>query len=224
MPYDAVLFDNDGVLTEPTEWDVIRGAIREAFRELGVGEVDSATVDRLIDVTVADVKAVAHDFDLDPEALWRARDRQGSAAQVEYMQNGGKALYDDVAVIAELPAPRGVVSNNQVATVEAIVEHYDLGGLFETIYAREPTLDGVERKKPNPYMLERALADLAIEVEGTDPDRALYVGDKPKDLVAARRVGIDAAFLRREHTMDVELPYEPAFEVADLEELAEALN
>lgn len=216
MQYDAVVFDNDGVLVEPTPWEVIRSAIREAFARVGVDDPADEHVLQLIGVTQEDVREVAAAYDLDPAALWEARDAAGSEAQIAHMREGGKALYDDVAAIRELDHPRGIVSNNQLATVEAIVDHHGLDE-FDPVYARRPTLEDVARKKPDPFHIERALSHLTCE-------DALYVGDSAKDVVAARRAGCDAAFVRRAHCEDVELPHEPAFEVRDLAELAAQLD
>jgi len=216
MQYDAVVFDNDGVLVEPTPWDVIREAIRDAFERVGVADPAEEHVTRLIGVTRGDVRAVAEAYDLDPAELWAARDAAGSEAQVAHMREGGKALYADLAAMRELDLPLGIVSNNQLATVEAIVEHHGLAE-FDPVYARRPTLEDIGRKKPDPYHVERAVSELGA----TD---ALYVGDSATDVVAARRAGCDAAFVRREHCAGVELPHEPAFEVPDLEALAARLG
>jgi phosphoglycolate phosphatase-like HAD superfamily hydrolase len=212
MEYDAVVFDNDGVLVEPTDWDVIRTAIREAFQELGVVDPAEEHVEQLIGVTPDDVHAVADAYDLDPHELWRARDTAGSRHQSDLIRGGGKGLFPDVAALSELTVPMGIVSNNQHATVETIVEHYGLDEHFDVVYGRQPTIEDVGNKKPEPHYLEKAIQDLGVE-------DALYVGDSVKDVEVARRVGIDAAFVRRSHNDAIELPHEPDHEVADLEEL-----
>ena len=217
MGYDAVVFDNDGVLVEPTDWDVIREAIREAFGEVGVDDPAEEHVEQLIGVTVDDVHAVADAYDLDPEALWYARDTAGSAHQSELIRNGGKNLFSDAEALWELSAPRGIVSNNQHATVETIVDHYELRDRFDVVYGRQPTVEDIGRKKPDPYYLDRALTDLGAE-------DALYVGDTAKDVAVARRVGIDAALVRREHNAHVEPATEPEFEVPDLASLVDEIE
>lgn len=217
MDYDAVVFDNDGILVELTDRALLRPAIRTAFERCGVADPEEADLERLFDVDVEDVRAVADEYDLDPSELWCERDEAVSAAQVSLLREGRKPLYDDVEAIQSLPAPRGIVSNNQHATVQAIVEHYDLGSLFEVVHGRRPTLTDVDRKKPDPYYLDLAL-------EALSADRALFVGDSPKDLLAAENAGIDAAFVRRSHRADASLPVEPAFDVADLRELAVELE
>jgi phosphoglycolate phosphatase-like HAD superfamily hydrolase len=110
----------------------------------------------------------------------------------------------------------GIVSNNQHATVETIVDHYELDDHFDVVYGRQPTIEDVANKKPEPHYLEKALGDLGVE-------EAIYVGDSVKDVEVARRVGIDAAFVRRSHNEAIELPHDPALEVPDLEALVTAV-
>lgn len=217
MSYDAVLFDNDGIIVEPTSWAEIRPAIRSAFERLGVDDPTEEAIEGLIDVSVPDVRAVADAHGVDAEALWRERDAAASAYQIASIHAGETPLYDDADAIRSMPAPRAIVSNNQHATVSAVVEHFDLGSWFDVVYGRQPTLADVRRKKPDPYYLERTL-------ERLDATDALFVGDSPSDLVAARRAGIDAAFVRRPHRADVELPFEPRFEVPDLAALRARLE
>jgi phosphoglycolate phosphatase-like HAD superfamily hydrolase len=88
---------------------------------------------------------------------------------------------------------------------------------FETAYGRQPTLTGAARRKPEPYYIERALAEL-------DAAEALYVGDSEKDIVAAERAGIDSVFLRRDHVTDVTLSVDPTAEVPDLWTLIDTLR
>lgn len=214
--YDAVLFDNDGVLTKLTSLDTVSRAIETTFAEFGVTDPDPSDVESLYGVTVGDVERICAKYGMDPAAFWRRRDRNVALAQQAEIRAGQKPLYDDVEVLDDLEQRIGIVSNNQATTVDHIVQYYGLPG-GDVCYGRPPTLDGIRRKKPNPYYLRRALEDL-----GTDD--ALYVGDSGKDVVAARRAGIDSAFVRREHRRDLELPDEPTHEVTDLYELGRILE
>lgn len=216
MEYDAVVFDNDGVLTRLTELTVLRDAIREALTDHGVEDPPEAHVRRLYDVSVDDVRAVADAHGIDAESLWRTRDERAAAAQIQLLRDGGKPLYDDVDAIEGISVPKAVVSNNQQATVDAIVEHYGLDA-FDPVYGRNPTLEDVGRKKPDTHYIDRVLDDLGTRT-------ALYVGDSGKDVVAAHRAGIDAAFVRRPHREDLELPEVPEYEADDLEELVSELG
>jgi phosphoglycolate phosphatase-like HAD superfamily hydrolase len=229
MEYDAVVFDNDGVLTTLTDRDLLRRGIREAFAAHGVEEPDDADVEAMMSVGVEDVTQVCERHDIDAEAFWQRREEIVCERQIDVLRSGEKTLYDDARAVSSLGARAGIVSNNQQRTIDHIVEQFDLDWA-EVAYGREPTLAGVRRKKPTPYYLEQALSDLGVAIDDGPNDESvvteevLYVGDSPKDVVAARRAGIQAAFIRRTHRTGVELPHEPAHEVESVEELVEELS
>ncbi|MDF9746067.1 HAD family hydrolase [Natrinema salsiterrestre] len=211
--YDAVIFDNDGVLTTPTDRDVLVDAVHEAFETVGVADPSPDDVDTLLGPDVPSLRGVAADHGIGPDELWTAREDAAIAAQLAELRAGRKRHYDDVAALESLSVPTAIVSNNQHETIGNVLEHCTLAE-FDVWYGREPTLEGIERKKPRPYYLERALADLGIE-------NPLFVGDSRVDIAAADAVGIDAAFIRRDHRTGYELSAEPAHEIESLAALPE---
>ncbi|MFB6071149.1 MAG: HAD family hydrolase [Halanaeroarchaeum sp.] len=218
MRYDAVLFDNDGVLTHLTERRLLRRAVERAFDESGVEDPDPADVEGLlVGVDPETVHAIGSDYGVDPERFWRRRDRYASRLQREAIEAGEKPLYYDFDAVLDLPGPRGIVSSNQHPTIESIVEHFGIEDHFETYYGREMSVEGLRRKKPATYYLDRAVEDLAA----TNP---VYVGDSESDVVAAENAGMDAVFVRRPHRADSSLAVEPTAEIRSLRELPEVLN
>lgn len=217
MQYDAVVLDNDGVLTTMTDRSVLREAIESTFAEFGVHDPPEEHVERLYGVTVDDIETVCSAHDLDPASFWRRRDENAAAVQIREIDDGTKRLYDDVAALDVLSEPLGLVSNNQHRTVEYIVDRFGLADRFGPVYGRRPTLEDVVRKKPDPFYIERALDDL-------DTSEALYVGDSEKDIVAAQRAGVDAAFVRRGHRAETELSVQPDYEIPNLERLVKRLR
>ncbi|RCU47683.1 HAD family hydrolase [Haloplanus salinus] len=210
MSYEAVLFDNDGVLVEPIDRSVLRGATWEAFDALGVPDPDPDDVDRVsIGVTPDLLSTVCATYDLDPARFWRARDYHSSHAQRAELRAGRAALYDDFDAVRAIDAPRGIVSSNQQGTVEFMHDFFATRDLFATAYGREPTVRSLSRKKPDPYYLHRALADI-------DADAALFVGDSESDVRAARNAGLDAAFVRRPHRESYDLSVDPTYELDGL--------
>jgi HAD superfamily hydrolase (TIGR01549 family) len=213
MSYEAVLFDNDGVLVEPVGRSVLRRATWEAFDALGVPDPDPDDVARVSIGTTPDLlSSVCSTYDLDPARFWRARDYHSSHAQRAELRAGRAALYDDFDAVREIDAPRGIVSSNQQETVEFMHDFFATRDLFATAYGREPTIRSLERKKPDPYYLHRALADL-------DADDALFVGDSESDVLAARNAGLDAAFVRRPHRQSYDLAVDPTYELDGLADL-----
>jgi phosphoglycolate phosphatase-like HAD superfamily hydrolase len=212
--YDAIVFDNDGVIVEPTARSHLVDAVLEAFREFG-HEPDREYAAETV-ATAAGPHDTVGDYDIDIEAFWEHREDAAAAAQKAATRDGGKRPYDDVTVLERFDVPLGLVSNNQAETVAFLLDYYDLPD-FETAYGRAHSVEGASRRKPEPYYIDQALRDL----ETTD---ALYVGDSEKDVVAAHRAGVDSAFLRREHVRDTRLNVEPTYEVSDLHELAGAIT
>lgn len=215
-PYDAVVFDNDGVIVEPTERDVLVDAVVETFREFDV-DVDRSHAEWTVAAAAGPTAVVREEHDIDAAAFWRRREAKAVDAQCAAVRAGGKQVYDDVSALDLFDTPLGLVSNNQHATVEFLLDYHGLGGRFETAYGRHPTVTGAERRKPEPHYIETALDDI-----GTT--NALYVGDSEKDIVAAQRAGIDAAFLRRDHVAGVDLSVSPTYEVPSLDALVGTLT
>ena len=215
MTYDAVVFDNDGVLTHPTPRDVLREATVDAFERVGVPDPDPEHVDAIhLHVRPDDLQSAAGAYELDPTVLWRARDEAFSETQVADMQAGRKPLYEDYDAVREVDAPRGIVSTNQHATIESILDHHGIRGDFHAYYGREMEPASLHKKKPESHYLDRALADL-----GVDPADALFVGDSESDVLAAENAGTDSAFLWRDHREGYDLDATPDYELDSLREL-----
>lgn len=213
MTYDAVVFDNDGVLVGPTDFDVLHGAAWDAFEAVGVENPAPGDVEAMAGgVLPEELLAVADAYGFDAGEFWRARDRAASRAQQREMRAGRKTPYADVDVVADLGVPVGIVSSNQRETLDFQLDHFGMGHHFGTVWAREPTVESLHRKKPDPYFLERALADLGVE-------SALFVGDNESDVEAAHNAGVDSAFIRRPHRVDHDLSVTPTHEVRDLHDV-----
>ena len=213
MTYDTVVFDNDGVLVGRTHFEVLREATAETFTQFGVSDPDSDHVeDMTIGATPEQVATVSDVYDFDPETFWRARDSTVSGAQQEEARAGRKAPYDDIQTVADLDISTGIVSSNQQETVDFLLDHFEISGLFNTAYGREATIESLRLRKPNSHYLEQALSDL-------DADSALYVGDNESDVRAAENAGIDSAFIRRPHRTNWDLNVWPTWDIDSLDDL-----
>ncbi|XVH32531.1 HAD family hydrolase [Haloferacaceae archaeon DSL9] len=211
MCYDALVFDNDGVLTHPTSSDILHRGVEDAFAAFDV-EPSIETIESIVGGDVSSIKRACAEHDLDPDAFWTQREASVAAAQRTALEDGTKPLYDDFDSLYDLEAPLAVVSNNQHETIESIVDVFGLDELFRYVSGREPTIDGFKRRKPEPAYLTRAIDSLAV-------DSALYVGDSNVDILAADRAGMDVAFIRRPHRADYSLVAEPTYEIDSLADL-----
>lgn len=211
MTYDAVIFDNDGILTRRTTVDRWRTAVSEAFAAHGI-EADAETVDEVLNGDVARICAACERHGVDRDSFWAHHERRAAALQLEALNEGEKPLYDDVGALADLSASLAVVSNNQHRTIEHVLDVHGLGDLFAVAYGRDSSVDGFRRRKPSPHYLERALSEL-------DTRNALYVGDSNVDVLAADRADVDSAFVRRPHRAEYELVADPTYELESLREV-----
>ncbi|MFB6095568.1 MAG: HAD family hydrolase [Halodesulfurarchaeum sp.] len=210
MGYDTLLLDNDGIITEVTDRSMLGRAIVEAFRDMGVPDPSTEHVNSLVaGVTPERLERVCSAYNVAAGSFWRRRDQRCWLVQARELRAGRKELYDDVSAVLNLSLPMGVVSSNQHATVAAVLEHYGLEGSVDTFYGRTMTVESLERKKPSPYFLERAAADLGA----TNP---LMVGDSEADIRAADRAGMDSVLVRRPHRSDASLEATPTYEVGSL--------
>lgn len=215
--YDAVLFDMDGVLVEPTDPDTAREAIHRAFADFDVDAAEQ-DVDDLLNVDADGVHRVCRRHGLDADDFWRARERRIQEAQTRAFDDGGKQTYPDVDAVHDLAGHRlALVSNNQQPTVDHVVDGLGFDGRFEAVRGRGPRVDDLSRKKPSPDNIERTLSEL-------DVDDAVYIGDREKDVVAAGRADVDSALVRRDHNTDLEPSTEPTYDLDGLDEVTELLE
>lgn len=224
--YDAIVFDLDGVLLDrhPEYPAPYREAVAEAFRSFDVEPSDADLEPFCGDKSLEGMRAVCDCYGIAFEECWPERERQSSLLQRDLMAEGYRAPFDDVDVLAELASDHalGIVSSNQHATVEAVVERFDFGDAIDVAYGRAPSVEGYQRRKPDTYYVEQALADLGTR-------DVLFVGDRESDVVVADRAGLDAAYLARPaedvsflaHEGGAEtLAVAPEYEIATLTELA----
>jgi len=212
-----VLFDMDGVIlrgrgTDPAVYAQAADAVVAEF-DLDPDPTDRAVLHshRCDEV----VQTVCEELGIGLEAFWHAKEQYASEIANERIRSGHRTLYDDVSAIRELARDRPValVSNNRQATVSFVVEEFGLDDLFAVVRGREPTVEGFERRKPDPFYLLETL-------EALDANEGIYVGDRQTDMLAAERAGLEGAFVRRAFNREESPVPEPTFEVESLAELA----
>ncbi|MUW14553.1 HAD-IA family hydrolase [Halorubrum sp. CBA1125] len=215
MTYDGIVFDMDGVILEPTEDLLIREAVEAAFREHGIDDPDANHVDAVrygSALTIEELERLCQEQGLDADEFWRVREQYASEKQLETVRDGEKPLYDDSHILESLDQRLGLVSNNQQRTVEGILDYFEIDGLFDAVYGRPPTHDGIRYTKPDPYYLERIIAEFEME-------NLLFVGDSNVDIAAAEKAGLDSAFICRAHREGYELRTEPTYRIESLSDL-----
>ncbi|SDQ32704.1 haloacid dehalogenase superfamily, subfamily IA, variant 1 with third motif having Dx(3-4)D or Dx(3-4)E [Natronobacterium texcoconense] len=210
-----VLFDMDGIVLEGPRTDpsVYANAADAALAELGADPTETQRTE-LRHGGPETVVDRCEELEIDPDRFWELKETYASRGTHDRIRSGERGLYDDVDVIGDLSrrTTTGLVSNNRHETVEFVADH--LGFEFDVARGRDPTLEGYRRRKPDTYYLDETLSKL-------DASEGLYVGDKPKDVVAGTAAGLETAFVRRPHNRDLDRPADATYELESLTELLE---
>ncbi len=191
MPYDAVLFDFDGVLVEMPSSKTMYDAVCRTYEKLGRSRPSEETVRRLVSGNFDAIADQCRKLGVDANRFCTQAGREMIRAQREEVERGVRSVYDDVAAVRTLERPLGIVSDNHPTVVSMLTERFGVRSLFETVHGCPLTPDGLERRKPNAGNIEAAMDELGAET-------ALYVGDRSIDVEAAHNAGIDSAFLSRD--------------------------
>ena len=174
---EFVMFDADGVLFDSTESNV-------AYYNWIFAQVGEPPLDR--DEEISAVSYAASE-------VFAARAR-GDAIKLGRMHDVTRSM-DQTPFFRMLRPPFQLrpfmlelkrryklgLATNRSATVPALVEHLELGGIFDAVAS---ALDNV-RPKPAPDILR-----LCLDRAGVDAERAVYVGDSRIDREAAVSAGM----------------------------------
>lgn len=208
MSYEAVVFDNDGVLVELPNREALRRATEQTFGSFDLRRPTHEDMRALVAGNAERIQRLCRRNRIDAMDFCARMATHVIREQKKEFEKGLRDLYDDVAELWTLDHPFGLVSDNQQEIVEYILRAFGLEERFDVVYGCPLTPDGIRRMKPDPYYLNAALSDL-----GTDD--AIYVGDNACDVEAAANADIDSALLSRngEH---VECETEPTYEIDSL--------
>lgn len=184
----AVIFDFDGTLADTKiDFGLMRERVLEVVARWGLADRVSA---RRYILEIVDEAAGL----LTPEEAARFRAEAGEAmVQVELLSTTKAMPFPGVPeTLARLRACGrrvGIITRNCRRGVASVVERHPLE--HEVLLTR----DDVERVKPDPEHLHRALA--ALEVP---PEQALMVGDHPTDIETGRAAGTFTAGVLTDRT------------------------
>jgi len=214
----TILFDMDGVLLKGPRTDpqVYADASDAALAELDAEPTPSQRRD-FRNHDIERIRTHCEELRIDLARFWKLKETYASSGSHDRLRSGERGIYDDVDAIRELSdrTTTGLVTNNRHETAAFVAEFVGID--FDVVRGREPTLEGYERRKPDPYYLEEALADLGVS-------DGLYVGDSPKDIVAGQAAGLETAFLRRPHNRERECPPNATYELESVTEVLSVID
>lgn len=187
-PYNYILLDWDGNIAHTL--DLWPDALNEVLQKRGY----SLTRQQLIESTWGFVAYVTEHTDISPEEAARA---MSEAGEIVVNRSSDIELFPDAPEVLKELEESGkhlaLITTSERRMVTPALEKHGIANLFEAII----TDDDVEKaeRKPHPKPLL-----MALERMGGTPDRAIMVGDRDKDIVAARNAGMDSVlFCSAEH-------------------------
>ena len=181
LRYRAVLFDLDGTLVD--SYAALAKAVNYARREHGLADLSAARIRGFIGNGLEPLLQRAFDTDDVPRSAREAFETRYD----EICCEESKLLddvHDTVAALHGLGVAMAVCTNKPTPFSKKILDFLALAPFFRAIVG--PDLAGA--RKPDARHLLHALA-----ATGCAPDHALFVGDMPIDVAAARNSGIAAA-------------------------------
>lgn len=174
---DTIFFDLDGTLTDPKPG--ITRSLQYALEKLGRPVPPADELTWCIGPPLRDslVALLGGEADADRSVAFY-RERFGDVGLYE------NSLYPDIAATLAALKPRArlfVATSKAHVYADRIVDHFGLRSYFEHVFGAE--LDGRRVHKAD-------LLAFALARTGTDPSRAIMIGDRSHDIVGAKRNGV----------------------------------
>lgn len=181
LRYRAVLFDLDGTLVD--SYAALAEAVNFARREHGYVELTEEAIREFVGEGLDRLLQRAFTTEEIPASVRRAfeeRYDQICCRESRILED----VEDTLRQLSELGVMMAVCTNKPTSFSRKILEFLELSGHFRAIVG--PDLAGA--RKPDAQHVLRTLQEAGCSVRG-----ALFVGDMPIDVQAARNAGIDVA-------------------------------
>ena len=179
--YRAVLFDLDGTLVD--SYGALAEAVNHARRTHDLGELPPDEIRSLVGDGLEKLLQRAFNRRDIPDSI-----REAFESRYDEICCSESRVLDDVETtlleLDRLGVPMAVCTNKPTGFSRKILDHLGLASRFRAIVG--PDVAGA--RKPNAQHVLRTL-----EEAGFGADAALFVGDMPIDIEAARNCGIDVA-------------------------------
>ena len=181
LRYTAVVFDLDGTLVD--SYAALADAVNFARREHGLGDLHTSRIKEFVGDGLEKLLQRAFEITDVPSTVQTAFESRYDAICCQESR-----VLDDVeatlAALSESGVTMAVCTNKPTNFSQKILEALDLARHFRAIVG--PDLAGA-RKPEARHVLD------TLERAGCGAERALFVGDMPVDIQAARNSGIDVA-------------------------------
>lgn len=216
-PYSCILWDVDGTIADASAGIMPR--LRQVFASFGLPDPDAAELSLWIGPPMHESFQLRAGLD-EPQshaAVDRYRElakADGYAASVELYPGVPEILRE----VRDAGIPQATASTKPENQVRAILDHYDLTGLFTAVSGARPLPEG--RTDGKSFVIGQALDRL--RAAGADTSRPVLIGDRHHDVQGGAEHGIPVVFVDWGFGEPQESE-EAALRVADPDELRRAL-
>lgn len=199
QPYRAVFFDLDGTLFDTAE-DLVP-TIRDTVATLGIQPASVSQIRASIALGSRGMLATALNSDINDVRIERLmpefyqRYEQATGEKSDYFV-GMEAV---LMMLEQQQIPWGIITNKNTRFARAIVRRKNLEHRISVLVCG----DTLPQVKPHPAPLRYACAQLNIH-----PEQALFVGDSPVDIQAARAANMPCVAVAWGYTPENENPSE----------------
>jgi len=178
----AVLFDWDGVLLDSL--GAAFNVYNKIFAKVGTKML---TKDEYLELQSPNWYEFYLKVGL-PTSLWERVDHEWLQLYEEESPDLHPDALKCLAALKEAGLKLALVSNGSKSRVQKELSKFDLARFFEVVVFGERK----EELKPSPLMIRKALSVLGVE-----PGDAMYVGDSPADIQAARNANVLSVAIAR---------------------------
>lgn len=214
LPYQYVLFDLDGTLTDSREG--ITRSVQYALNKLGIEAPDLQALEHFIGPPL--LQCFIHSYGLDEATAWQAVGfyRERFAVSGLYENRLFAGIHELLQLLTEQQRTLYIATSKPTVFAEKIAAHFDFARYFNVIYGSE--LDGTRSNKAE------LLAHL-LQQEQLPPEQCLMIGDRKHDLLGAQHNGLRCAAVGYGFGSAAELQaHRPDYHFASLAELHQAFT
>lgn len=180
--YDVVLFDLDGTLTDSSSG--IINSIIYALDKYGITVYDTNILKKFLGPPLHESFKEFYGFN-DEKAMEAVKYYREYFSTKGLLEN---QVYDGIPELLKILADNGkkliVATSKPQQFTDRIMKHFDLAKYFE--FVAGSNMDGTRSKKAD--VIEYALNKCQI----TDKSKVVMVGDRKRDIIGAKAVGIDS--------------------------------